>query len=477
MSHFVAVGYITTAPYWQYKLAESHPPEVGQVIYGSSRLGLVERNLPLLRQVANTDSVIYYSYTTDSIRTMYRGEKRYAVSAVMQRRRKLSNHLGNVLAVITDRRIQSCNIAGIMHYSAQVVSVSDYYPFGMGIKEREWSDSTFSYRFGFNGMEKDNEVKGSGKSYDYGFRIYNPRIGKFLSVDPLFQSYPWYTPYQFAGNKPIVAIDMDGLEENINTEELAEAPPEPKIKVGDEAQILDIVKSIQTDLIKAWDGTGMPDAKKVKESGGAIVKDASGNISVHRYRVSKRAGAIRLNWSHKKIPKGSQLIGDFHTHPYSKIDIGKSGYNDFSGTGMAFSISDFMSTNRKTSKKGFVAMVYAGEGKAFAMEITDKKLYNKFKDQYSGSIRGIFDEIDNRVYSKIQENKDLKYEEVYFETMIEVLNEQNEDLGFIIYEITGIALKPSDIKVEKKYEYIEPEEPAEDESDTEQEEDTKGGQD
>lgn len=36
-----------------------------------------------------------------------------------------------------------------------------------------------------------------------------------LSVDPLTKSYPWYTPYQFAGNMPIVAIDLDGLEPKI----------------------------------------------------------------------------------------------------------------------------------------------------------------------------------------------------------------------------------------------------------------------
>ncbi|PTB93667.1 hypothetical protein C9994_12835 [Marivirga lumbricoides] len=48
--------------------------------------------------------------------------------------------------------------------------------------------------------------------YDYGFRIYHHTIGKFLSVDPLTNEYPWYTPYQFAGNMPINAIDLDGLE-------------------------------------------------------------------------------------------------------------------------------------------------------------------------------------------------------------------------------------------------------------------------
>jgi RHS repeat-associated protein len=70
-----------------------------------------------------------------------------------------------------------------------------------------------SYRYGFNGKEIDNEVAGDGNQYDYGFRIYNPRIGKFLSVDPLASSYPWYTPYQFAGNKPIQCVDLDGMEE------------------------------------------------------------------------------------------------------------------------------------------------------------------------------------------------------------------------------------------------------------------------
>jgi RHS repeat-associated protein len=84
------------------------------------------------------------------------------------------------------------------------------YSFGMMMPGRSFSSG--SYRYGFNGKESDDEVSGSGNQYDYGFRIYNPRIGKFLSVDPLTGSYPWYTPYQFASNNPIVNIDIDGLE-------------------------------------------------------------------------------------------------------------------------------------------------------------------------------------------------------------------------------------------------------------------------
>jgi RHS repeat-associated protein len=88
----------------------------------------------------------------------------------------------------------------------------DYYPFGMQISERSATFTTNTYRYGFNGMEKDDEVSGEGNIYDYGFRIYNPRIARFLSSDPLSESYPWYTPYQFAGNSPIKYKDLDGLE-------------------------------------------------------------------------------------------------------------------------------------------------------------------------------------------------------------------------------------------------------------------------
>ena len=69
------------------------------------------------------------------------------------------------------------------------------------------------YRYGFNGKENDNDVKGEGNQQNYGMRIYDPRIGRFLSVDPLTKSYPHYTPYSFAGNKPIQFIDLDGAEE------------------------------------------------------------------------------------------------------------------------------------------------------------------------------------------------------------------------------------------------------------------------
>jgi RHS repeat-associated protein len=86
-----------------------------------------------------------------------------------------------------------------------------YTTFGSVNQNRSFACS--AYRYGFNGKENDDEVKGGGNQQDYGMRIYDPRLGRFLSIDPLTKEYPWYTPYQFAGNKPIKFIDIDGSEE------------------------------------------------------------------------------------------------------------------------------------------------------------------------------------------------------------------------------------------------------------------------
>jgi RHS repeat-associated protein len=69
-----------------------------------------------------------------------------------------------------------------------------------------------SYRYGFNGQEKDDEIKGTGNSLDFTFRVYDSRLGKFLSVDPIGKNYPHSSPYAFAENSPIQCIDLEGLE-------------------------------------------------------------------------------------------------------------------------------------------------------------------------------------------------------------------------------------------------------------------------
>jgi len=128
---------------------------------------------------------------------------------------ELNNHLGNVLAVISDKKIGVSSGGSLIYYEPEIRSAQDYYPFGMVMPGRKFSVG--GYRYGFNGKENDNEVKGEGNQQDYGMRVYDPRLGRFLSVDPIAPKYPELTPFQFASNSPVIGIDQDGLElENAN---------------------------------------------------------------------------------------------------------------------------------------------------------------------------------------------------------------------------------------------------------------------
>lgn len=160
------------------------------MLYGSSRLGLAYPNTLYSSNAA--DTVAHY----ETVHTRTLGARSY----------ELSDHLGNVRATISDIAL---NHSG--NFDAELVTATDYYPFGMILGGRNYA-ADGAHRYGFNGKENDNEVKGEGNQQDYGFRIYDTRIARFLSVDPLLKEYPWYTPYQFAGNMPIHAIDIDGLE-------------------------------------------------------------------------------------------------------------------------------------------------------------------------------------------------------------------------------------------------------------------------
>lgn len=71
--------------------------------------------------------------------------------------------------------------------------------------------SSNSYRYGFNGKENDNEVKGEGNSLHYEFREFDTRVGRYSTIDPHSKLYPWQSSYVYHRNNPINLIDYLGL--------------------------------------------------------------------------------------------------------------------------------------------------------------------------------------------------------------------------------------------------------------------------
>jgi RHS repeat-associated protein len=166
-----------------YRLRERH-------IYGSSMLGIDRLELELIDPIAPNNTLNHIV-----------GMKSYTGS----------NHLGNVLTTFSDKKIPVENNGTIEYYNADVTSSTDYYPFGVTMKGRDFNSSTS--RFGFNSMacppfwrEKIEETE----TMDFGARLLDGDLGVWLALDPFYMEFTSWSPYSYAYNNPISFIDKKG---------------------------------------------------------------------------------------------------------------------------------------------------------------------------------------------------------------------------------------------------------------------------
>ncbi|MDD2982853.1 MAG: hypothetical protein PHQ74_05645 [Crocinitomicaceae bacterium] len=134
-------------------------------IYGSSRVGVRSTDIDML-------ALHNPNYSMKSVKYEI-GKRTY----------ELSNHLGNVLSVISDKPIPSFEHEELAGMLADVRVAQDYSPFGVTLSGRSF-EVDGGYRYGYQGSEKDNEVKGKGNSYTTFFRQLDPRLGRWLTIDP-----------------------------------------------------------------------------------------------------------------------------------------------------------------------------------------------------------------------------------------------------------------------------------------------------
>lgn len=155
-------------------------------LYGSQRIGTYNSTLGF---VANNNLVL----------ERVLGKRQY----------ELSNHLGNVLTTITDQKYRVSNVSTDYLYQPIVTSATDYFPFGMQMPGRTYNLAD-KYRFGFNGMENDDEVAGKGRHPEFGDFGYDPATGRRWNRDPVFK--PMISPYATFGNNPILYSDPSGYD-------------------------------------------------------------------------------------------------------------------------------------------------------------------------------------------------------------------------------------------------------------------------
>ncbi|MEN9443434.1 MAG: hypothetical protein RIS47_324, partial [Bacteroidota bacterium] len=127
-----------------------------QTIYGSKRLGS-------------------YIPKTAVVQTATQGTKPSVwKTTVGDRNYELTEHRGNVLAVVSDLKLSTGY--------AKVKEAHDYYPFGMEMAGRVFKGD---YKFGFQGQLEEDDIWGEGTASFFKYRLSDNRLGRFFAIDPL----------------------------------------------------------------------------------------------------------------------------------------------------------------------------------------------------------------------------------------------------------------------------------------------------
>ena len=132
-----------------------------------------------------------------------------------------TDHLGNIrLSYAQDPDTQQLKI----------VEQNHYYPFGLRhtnysggkmqvVKEQEFKrmaptpEELLSYKYKYNGKEYQDEL--GQNVYAYGWRDYDPAIGRFIKMDRFAEKYYMESPYHYGGNNPVFFVDIKGDSLNV----------------------------------------------------------------------------------------------------------------------------------------------------------------------------------------------------------------------------------------------------------------------
>ncbi len=202
-------GNLTDDPYKDLLIAYNHLNLPDTIKPGSGSDSLVflytaggsKLRKKLIETGGNTiqDYIGGIEYTNSTVDAIYHAEGRAVKDgSTWDHEYVITDHLGN-----TRVRFHDDNGNGTIS-SGELLSTHDYYPFGM-----EWNAG--SYQYTYNGKERNDEL---GLDWlDYGARMYDPTIARWVQVDPMAELTPNWTPYRYGFNNPIRYHDPTGLFE------------------------------------------------------------------------------------------------------------------------------------------------------------------------------------------------------------------------------------------------------------------------
>jgi photosystem II stability/assembly factor-like uncharacterized protein len=324
-------------------------------IYGSTRLGM--RNY-LDADNLNTVTTPYNTTANTYTMELQGGNVSY----------EIGNHLGNVLTVVSDRKMPVPALATptiVNHFVADLLSSNDYYAFGSQMPGRSFNSG--NYRYGFNRQEKDNEVLGTGNAYTAQFWEYDPRLGRRWNLDPKPNAIE--SSYSCFSNDPIWINDPNGdithiyttsgvyvgtILDKLKTNEvvvLTEANAKAIMNLKSDGKYSDdIVAKVSRDpkfasarfteksvkqLTKLSTSSPQENAgliyadKKTKE----VKVDVAEKKPSDKPIVGGEANPQELGVLEKSTSTKGNILGYFHSHPENSLFGSQPSGADFSGGG------------------------------------------------------------------------------------------------------------------------------------------------
>ena len=229
--------------------------------------------------------------------------------------------------------------------------------------------NTADYRYGFQGQEMDDEIKGEGNSLNYTFRMHDPRVGRFFAIDPLDKDYPWNSPYAFSENVVIHAVELEGLEKlelsNVGGVPVVGSPSKAKLKIIMDYQIVsDYVGEVNSSKLN------LNDFGKIYDKGDGVIymKQLPSKSQEPIFLSDKEERWVRNN-NQKKIVQNN--LSYYEVEIDYEFTLSKGG-----------KLVDVLKwTNEKPQERGFIMNGFSKSVKAI-----DPKVYaintlglNKFK--------------------------------------------------------------------------------------------------
>jgi RHS repeat-associated protein len=275
-------------------------------LYGSSRVGI--------RSVDEVTATTTYNYSSTAgngtLVGTYVGMNSVAASTtnwtheLKRKSYELSNHLGNVLVTVSDARTANNSGGTIATFNAVVESAQDYYAFGSSMVGRSVSGD---YRYSFNGKEKENEL--TEGSLDFGARIYESRLGRWMSCDNYFYKYPFSSPYSFAANNPTMFRDVggDSIWVEITTTEF-------QLDDGRTVHVVQYTMHIQLSVLDVSDKPFDPalytaaaenEMKTGFDRPSVATENADGSITIETYDVSPEITVVSTM---EDVPASDHLV-------------------------------------------------------------------------------------------------------------------------------------------------------------------------